>query len=184
MAQAREAGKMAEFAVFLRGINVGGHRKIPMADLRALLVGMPSVTTAQTYIASGNALIEAKGQANALAQEIAHAIKDMFGFDVPVLVVEGETLRATLADCPFPRDTGKLVHAFLCYGDPQLDVAAIGALQMPTEQVAAVGHTVWLYAPDGFGQSKLAAKMEKLIGVEATARNVNTLQKMVDMLKT
>lgn len=174
---------MAKWVAFLRGINVGGHRKVPMVDLRRLLVGITSDPNPHTYIASGNAVFEAKGQAGELAQMIAQGISETFGFDVPVLVLEDATLEAVLEGCPFPRDAGKLVHAYLCYDDPSLDDAGIAAVKSPSEQVARVGRTVWLYAPDGFGRSKLAAKMEKLIGVEATARNLNTVRKMAEMLE-
>ena len=173
---------MAKWVAFLRGINVGGHRKVPMADLRRLLIGITSDPDVRTYVASGNAAFVAEGQAEDLAQKIAQRIKETFGFDVSVLVLEDTAFRAVLEGCPFAHDAGKLVHAYLCYSDPLLDDAGIATLKLPTEQVVVVGRTVWLHAPDGFGRSKLAAKMEKLIGVEATARNLNTVQKMVEML--
>ncbi len=174
---------MTKFVAFLRGINVGGHRKIPMTDLRRICVAITSDPTVRTYIASGNVMFAANSDADALAKEIAKAVKGTFGFDVPVLVLNEVTLRATLDGCPFPRDAGKCVHAFLCYDDLQLDSCGVAALKSPTEAVAVVGRTVWLYAPDGIGRSKLAVKMEKLIGVAATARNLNTMIKMVEMLE-
>ena len=173
---------MAKWVAFLRGINVGGNRKIPMSDLRRICVGKMSDPNVRSYIASGNLLFEADGSAEELGRAIADGIADAFGFDVPVLVLEEATMRAVLDGCPFPRDAGKLVHGYLCYDDPALDQAGVDALRAPTEQVAVVGRTVWLYAPDGIGRSKLAAKMEWLLGAEATARNLNTILKMVEML--
>jgi uncharacterized protein (DUF1697 family) len=173
---------MMKFVAFLRGINVGGHRKIPMADLRRLCTAKTSDPSVRTYIASGNVAFEADGHADVFAAAIAEGIKETFGFDVPVLVLDEPTLRAVLDGCPFPLDAGKLVHAYLCYDDPQLDHGEVAALRVATEEVTVVGRTVWLYAPDGIGRSKLAAKVEKLIGVEATARNLNTVMKMVEML--
>ena len=124
----------------------------------------------------------ADGQADQYAADIAAGIRAEFGFDVPVLVLEEASIHAVLDGCPFPKDKGKLVHGFLCYDDPVLDQEGVDDIKAPTEQVAVVGRTVWLYAPDGIGRSKLAAKMERLIGVEATARNLNTLSKMSEML--
>ena len=169
-------GKMAKFVAFLRGINVGGHRKVPMAELRAICPG----SGVQSYIASGNLTFDAEDGDHAAV--LTQRIKATFGFDVPVLVLGESQMRATLAGCPFPMDAGKLVHAYLCYDDPKLDEAGVAALRTATEQVAVIRRTVWLYAPDGIGQSKLAAKLERLIGAEATARNLNTMIKMVDML--
>ena len=173
---------MAKFVAFLRGINVGGNRKIPMSDLRRICVGKTSGTDVRSYIASGNLLFVADGQADQYATDIAAGIKAEFGFDVPVLVLEEASIHAILDGCPFPKDKRKLVHGFLCYDDPVLDQEGVDAIKAPTEQVAVVGRTVWLYAPVGIGRSKLAAKMERLIGVEATARNLNTLSKMSEML--
>lgn len=173
---------MSNWVVFLRGINVGGHRKMPMADLRRLLVDTTSDPKARTYIASGNAVFEAEGTADVLAAALRTAIADAFGFDVPTLVLSEEEMRAILASCPCPGAKGNLAHAYLCYGPPLLDQSGIDALRAASETVAVVDNTVWLHAPDGIGRSKLAAKMEKLIGVEATARNLNTMRKIVEML--
>jgi len=173
---------MAMFVAFLRGINVGGHRKVPMAELRKLLAGISGDPNAQTYIASGNAVFAAEGRADTLAAEIAAGIKAKFDFDVPVLVLDESAMRAVLAECPCPDEKGNLAHAYLCYDDPVIDQAGVEALRVASETIIVVGRTVWLHAPDGVGRSKLAAKMEKLIGAETTARNLNTVRKMVDML--
>ncbi len=173
---------MPKFVAFLRGINVGGHRKIPMTDLRRISAKVTGDPDVRSYIASGNIVFAAEGQANQLASGIADGIKADLGFEVPVLVLDDATLRDVLNDCPFPRDGGKLVHGYFCFADPVVDGAAVDALKTPTEAVAVIGRTVWLHAPDGIGRSKLAAKMERLIGVEATARNLNTVIKIVEML--
>ena len=182
MAQVQRGDNMANFVAFLRGINVGGHRKIPMADLRRLCTGLLPDPNVRSYIASGNLLFTADGTAEEIAQRIAAGITAEFGLDVPVLVLSEAEMRAVLAGCPFPPDAGKAVHAFLCYDTPQLDHDAVETLRVSSEEVTVVDRTVWLYAPDGIGRSKLAAKLERFIGAEATARNLNTLQKMVEML--
>jgi len=175
---------MTHYVCFLRGINVGGHRKIPMADLRRLCVGVTSDTNVRSYIASGNVLMNAQHDKATLTTMLQEAIKTTFGFDVPVLLLTEDEARAVLASCPAPDAPGNLVHAYLCYDPPQLDTSGIDALRTPSEGVTVAGSTVWLHAPDGIGRSKLAAKMERLIGVEATARNLNTIRKMVDMVGT
>lgn len=184
MAHAHGTGKMTHYVCFLRGINVGGHRKIPMADLRRLCVGITSDPDVRSYIASGNVLMASQHDKATLIAKLQEAIKTTFGFDVPVLLLTGDEVRTLLASCPAPDTQGNLVHAYLCYDAPQLDTAGVDALRTATEVVTVTGSTVWLYAPDGIGRSKLAAKMERLIGVEATARNLNTIRKVVEMVST
>ncbi len=125
-------------------------------------------------------MFEAEGSAGGLADILQAGIAEVFGFDVPILVLEEMALRAVLDGCPFPRDAGKAVHAFLCYETPQVDMDKVEALRAPTERLEIVGKTVWLYAPDGIGRSKLAERLD--VGVEVTARNLNTITKMVAML--
>ena len=172
---------LTTYVAFLRGINVGGHRKIPMTELRKLIFAMSSDENVQTYIASGNAIFRATGDAVTMAELLRSAIQESFGFDVPVLVLTDVAMENVLKSCPFPDAIGNQAHAYLCFGAPTLNDAAIAALQAPSETVTVVGQTVWLHAPEGVGRSKLAAKLEFLIGVEATARNLNTLRKMAEM---
>jgi uncharacterized protein (DUF1697 family) len=175
---------MTEFAAFLRGINVGGHHKIPMAVLRQLTGEVTGDTAARTYIASGNVVFSATGQATEIADELQAEIAARFGFDVRVLVQEAGVLRAVLESCPFQAGAGNQVYAYLCFHAPGPDQAGIAALRTASEAVLVRGQTVWLHAPDGVGQSKLAARLEALIGAPATARNLNTIRKVVDMLAT
>lgn len=173
-----------KWVAFLRGINVGGHRKLPMADLRRICERTAAATNVQSYIASGNLVFKADGTSDHLATTITEGIKDAFGFDVPILVLSEEKMWSIHASCPFPRDAGKLVHAFLCYEQPQLNNDRIAELRTRTEQVVCRDQTVWLYAPDGIGRSKLAAKIEGFLGTKATARNLNTINKMTELLAT
>ena len=174
---------MTKFVAFLRGINVGGHRKLPMADLRRICSGVTGDPDVKSYIASGNLLFNADGRAEDIAVALAAGIRDDFGFDVRVLVLDEQTLRAALASCPFPIDSGKAVHGFFCFDDPVLDTAMIGLLKSQNEDVRTAGRVVWLFAPDGIGRSRLAGKMDKVIGgTDMTGRNLNTIAKMVDML--
>ena len=87
-----------------------------------------------------------------------------------------------LASCPAPAAAGSLVYVYLCFDPPQINKAELDGSRAASETVRVVGRTVWLFAPDGVGRSKLAAKIEKLTGVQVTALNLNTLRKMVEML--
>ncbi len=173
-------GSRMRYAALLRGVNVGGGNKVPMAELRALATGL-GWTEVQSYIASGNLVFKSEG--DDLAATLAKALRDGMGVDVPVQVWSRDQITATLDDCPFPKDAGKTVHGFFCDDDPTIDAQALDGLIAPSEQIEARGRVVWMFAPDGFGRSKLAAKVDKVItGCSFTARNLNTIHKLAEML--
>ena len=168
---------MQNWVALLRGINVGGNNKLPMADLRAICesLGWQDV---QSYIASGNVVFRSDHGAEALAAELHKALP----FDVPVLVLSGDDLKHRLSHCPFARNGGKLVHGFFCMDRPTLDEDVI-AHYATTEKVVQLDHTVWLNTPDGFSNSKLAEVFHRAVtGTTFTARNINTVAKLVEML--
>lgn len=174
---------MTMWVALLRGVNVGGSRKIPMADLRRICVAKTSDPDARSYIASGNLVFSSDSTAVELATALSAGIREAFDFDVPVLVLDGEALRFLRDRCPFPSGAGKAVHAFFCFDDPVLDQAVIDQFKAPGEAIVADGRVVWLQAPDGIGRSKLVDKIDKAItGTELTARNLNTVNRLVEML--
>ncbi|MEM9867199.1 MAG: DUF1697 domain-containing protein, partial [Bacteroidota bacterium] len=92
---------MGTYIAFLRGINVGGHRKIKMVELREVL-SKNGFDQVQTYIQSGNMLFQsAERDSIKIAATIRKLIDKAFGFLVPVLVVSSERLRTILENNPF-----------------------------------------------------------------------------------
>lgn len=75
---------MKTYIVLLKGINVGGHKKVPMADLRDLL-SKSGFENVQTYIQSGNVILESSENANSIENKIQKAILAQFGFEVLVM---------------------------------------------------------------------------------------------------
>lgn len=166
---------MQTWVALLRGVNVGGVR-IAMASLRSQAdsLGWQDV---QSYIASGNLVFRADGTATGLAADLAAAV------DVDVLVLAGEDLRERLAACPFDPVTGKHVHGIFCFDDSVFEPDAYADLKIDSEVIEVMGRTVWLLAPGGVGRSKLVEKFHKVItGTRTTARNLNTIRKLVEML--
>jgi uncharacterized protein (DUF1697 family) len=88
------------YIALLRGINVSGANKVPMADLRAMLVGL-GLKDVQTYIQSGNAVLGAVHQPNMLQRLIEASFVERFGFAVPIIVISSEALTAAIAANPF-----------------------------------------------------------------------------------
>ncbi|MET9696596.1 DUF1697 domain-containing protein [Streptomyces sp. NPDC006529] len=177
------------YAALLRGINVGGHKKVPMAELRQVLAGLGH-TGVRTHLQSGNAVFttaRADADPAALARVLEAAIEEHFGFRVPCLVVDGAHLRAVVAACPFPADTleGRQLHVTFLSGQPDEErFAALDAQAFLPEEFRLGDRVVYLYAPEGLGRSKLGevlARPALLKGLDATSRNWNTVTKLVEL---
>jgi uncharacterized protein (DUF1697 family) len=170
------------YIAFFRGINVGGTGTLPMNDLVGILEGM-GFEEVQTYIRSGNAVFRsAPLEKDRTAQEIRSAILEMHGFAPAVLLLEGAELQAAAADNPFEAAEGKALHLFFLESLPgKPDLAGLGAVKAETEQFELRAKVFYLYAPDGIGRSRLAARVEQSLGVPATARNWNTVSRLLAM---
>jgi len=167
---------MPKHIALLRGINVGGTNKLPMAELRAICADLGWQNT-RTYIASGNVVFDAEGSPDALANQLAKALP----IDVPVLVLTASDLADRLKSCPFVPETGNLLHAFFCTAQPSPNLDLIAKLRS-SEELEVIGKTFWLHTPDGFSKSKLAERIDRVLqGATYTARNLNTVRKLVDM---
>lgn len=175
---------MARYVVLLRGINVGGHNKLPMQDFRKLLetLGCANVTS---YIQSGNAVFDFEGRAKGLDVKIADSIESGFGFRPTVLVLSAESFRETAAANPFKDEAveANLVHvSFLVSPATAPDHDRLESLAVSTERYALTENAFYLLAPEGIARSKLAAAADRCLGVEITARNWRTVCKLIDML--
>ncbi|MFD8953476.1 DUF1697 domain-containing protein [Streptomyces xanthophaeus] len=176
-----------KYAALLRGINVGGNKKVPMAELRSVLEGLGHGEV-QTYLQSGNAVFSsAAADPTALARELEAAIEDHFGFRVPCLVVDGEYLSAVARACPFPAAEleGKQLHATFFSQQPGAErFAALDAAAFLPEEYRVGDRVLYLYAPDGLGRSKLGEALARpavVKGIDVTTRNWNTVVKLVEL---
>lgn len=167
----------------LRGINVGGNKKIPMADLKALYesLGFRAVTT---YIQSGNVVFDADSADSVeLITRIEAAIAQRFGFDVTVLLRSADDLRRILDNDPFPGVEPAKRHVLFLDAPPAS--AAVDALKVPAadgEEWLLTGREIYLHYPDGSGRSKMTgAFFEKALGVAATARNWNSINALYQL---
>ncbi|WP_330333303.1 DUF1697 domain-containing protein [Streptomyces sp. NBC_00536] len=176
------------YAALLRGINVGGHKKVPMAELRQVLAGLGH-TDVQTYLQSGNAVFTTDRTASedVLARELEAAIEGHFGFRVPCLVVDGAHLRAVAAACPFPAATleGKQLHVTFTSEQPAAErFAALDEDAFLPEEFRVGDRVIYLYAPEGLGRSKLGEALARpavVKGLDVTTRNWNTVAKLVEL---
>ncbi|MEV6792051.1 DUF1697 domain-containing protein [Streptomyces sp. NPDC051320] len=175
------------YAALLRGINVSGHNKVPMAELRALLTELGHQNV-RTHLNSGNAVFSSEStDQDELAAGLEKAIQNHFGFSVPCLVRDGRYLRAVAEACPFPAAelAGKQLHVTYFSGPVDLGrFAAIDPEAYLPEEFRLGDRALYLYAPDGLGRSKLAEVLNRPAvnrGITGTSRNWNTVVKLVEM---
>lgn len=173
---------MARYIALLRGINVGGHAKLPMDDLRQVLLTM-GCTDVGTYLQSGNAVLTAaENDADALALAIETQLQASFGLAVKVVVRRPAELDSVVAANPFPGgvvEPTKLHVAFLSAAVDVEGVAELDPTRFEPDQFRLGQREIYFWYPNGSGRSKLTgALFERRLGVVATARNWNTVTKL------
>ena len=174
---------MTRYIALLRGVNVGGRNRLPMAQWRALLSDM-GLQNVATYIQSGNAVFDSAAPADELADALPAAIEKEAGFAPPCRVLAASALDAALDANPFPEaeDEPKTLH-LVFFSDPaSFDAEAAGAAATAGERFQLGDGVLYLYTPHGFGRSKLAERLDRVLRAEiVTARNLascRALQKM------
>ncbi|MFJ9175544.1 DUF1697 domain-containing protein [Streptomyces sp. NPDC102360] len=177
-------------AALLRGINVGGNKKVPMAGLRTVIEGL-GMTDVRTYLQSGNVAftVPSGGEASkdSLASAITKAIEAEFGFTVDVLVRGHAYLKAVMADCPFPAAELEAKQLHVTYFSEPVTAerfAAVDPAAYAPEDFRLGDRALYLYAPQGLGVSKLGAQLSRPAlnkGLIATSRNWNTVTKLVEL---
>jgi uncharacterized protein (DUF1697 family) len=170
----------------LRGVNVGGHNMIRMEALRALYVSL-KLRDPQTYVQSGNVVFQAEGRDLVkLADQIEIEIERSAGFRPSVILRTAAEMREVVARNPFAGRSGiapnKLAVIFLAR-DPGQDARdRLLAIKTDPEELRIGGRELYVYYPDGMGRSKFsAAVMERALQVAGTARNWNSVTKLLEM---
>ncbi|MET7452048.1 DUF1697 domain-containing protein [Streptomyces sp. NPDC005574] len=177
------------YAALLRGINVGGNKKLPMAELRAVLEALGHGGVG-TYLQSGQAVFTSDhGDEDSHAGALREAIEKRFGFTVDVIVRDHAYLRAIADDCPFPAADLEPKQLHVTYFSepvgPERFAGVDRAAHLP-EDFRLGDRALYLYAPDGLGRSKLAEQLAKpriTKGLIATSRNWNTVLKLVELTR-
>jgi uncharacterized protein (DUF1697 family) len=181
---------MPQFIALLRAVNVAGHGKVGMADLRALGEGL-GLKNVRTLLQSGNLVFEAQAKPEALETKLAAAAKKELGLATTFFVRSADAWAKLVAANPFPdaakKDPSHLVLLALKDAPAKAAVEALRAeiaKRKGREQVAAKGAALYAVYPDGIGRSKLTnALIEKTLGTEATGRNWNTVLKLAAVEK-
>ena len=186
---------MATHVALLRGINLGGRNKVPMAELRDVVTSLGH-TGVSTYIQSGNVLFTtAEDDTAKLAADLEAAITEAFGVRSGVVVLSREDLARVLDTNPHPQEPNpKLVHVVFLTAEPppgvleRIEAAQSAAAAKGSADTATViGPALFLHTPDGFGRSELAQVVLRILGapakngIVATARNWSTSVKLLSL---
>jgi uncharacterized protein (DUF1697 family) len=174
------------YIALFRGINVGGNNILPMKQLRA---GMEEIgfRNVESYIASGNVVFQSKKQdTSQLSETLGELVKENHGFKPNVLILKYTDLKKSIDENPYPEATEepKTLHIWFLKELPdQPDISGLHTLKKSNERFHLGDQVFYLHAPDGIGKSKVAEKVEKLLGVPATARNWRTVSKIAEIVK-
>jgi uncharacterized protein (DUF1697 family) len=178
----------------LRGINLGGHKRVAMPELRAVVTALGHRDVA-TYIQSGNVVFstdETDGAALAAALERAIAVE--LHVQAGVIVLNRDELAQVMRDNPYPDEPNpKFVHVIFLPAEPAAGHAEhLAAVQQKAadkgsrDTVQLVGRAVFLHTPDGYGRSELAKLLSQSRGpmsvsAGGTARNWSTVTKLLSL---
>ena len=173
---------MHTFVIFFRGINVGGSNIIKMKDLKGTLeaAGFQDV---QTYIQSGNVVLgSSEGNPQQVFKKISSVVKQDFGIEPGLLVLDKKSLASAIKNNPFKEGEGRTIHFFFLESKPgRPDLQGLEKVRAVSEKYKLKEKVFYLFAPDGIGRSRLVPKVEKCMGVTTTARNLNTVIKVLQM---
>ncbi len=179
---------MGAYVAFLRGINVGGHRKIKMADLKQVHESMGHWNVA-TLLQSGNIVFEcSETDRQKLIQDIATEYQKRLGLHTDVLVRSGTELGEIVRGCPFPLTPNReprFLHVVLLSGLPSSDAVRNLLMYDGPEEKQISEDAMYVYYTEGSGRSKFNLPfIEKTLAVRATSRNWNTVTKIAELAAT
>lgn len=174
---------MNTYIALLKGINVGGHKKVPMAELRELL-SKSGFENVRTYIQSGNVILESSEKNTLKIEEtIKNTILNYFGFEVSVLVMTKLGLERIFKDCPFLEEKKKASYFIMLHNAPDETLIKVASEKVyEGEEYIIINDCIYYFSVKGFGQSKFNVNyFERKLDTFATSRNYNTMVKLLSL---
>jgi len=176
---------MNKYIVLLRGINVGGNNRLPMADLRILLStnGYENVIT---YIQSGNILLDSKKTIDETNEHIKQLIKQQFDYDIPVVTLTDEEFKKCFTENPYLKieDNIKKLHVTFLKKIPKNDLVENMEINSTNnDSYTIIDKTIYLHIPGDYHKTKFSnTQFEKKLKTQATTRNWRTITKLFEMI--
>src|ERR1700756_2629878 len=176
---------MPVYIALLRGINVGAHKRTKMDELRASCEGL-GFKKVKTLIQSGNIVLQAAKMPSAsVSKKIEQRILTDFGFSVDVISRSHEEMSKIIRSNPFARqglDGAKLHVVFLPDVPSPAAVKKLESLTLAADKVHVAGKEIYFYFPNGVSGSSLwKHPLDRVLGISATMRNWNTVNKLHEM---
>lgn len=166
---------MPAFIALLRAVNVAGTGKLPMADLKAICVAA-GFSNVKTYIASGNVVFDSKLTPSKIKAELQQRLESYAGKPIGVVVRTAAEMAAVLKSNPFPNGApNRTLAIFLDQPPPANALDNVKGLQ--DEEIRLGDREIYVFYGEGMGRSKLNIPAAKA----GTARNMNTVAKLVEM---
>lgn len=172
---------MPRQVALLRGINLGSNRRVSMGDLRKVLEdnGYEDV---RTHLQSGNVVLSSSVSGARLERALERQLADGLGIEVEVLVRSRKQLADVVARDPLgnvAKNPSRYMVSFLRSKPPAKVVRELTAEDVAPEQFVIEGREVYAWHPGGIQRSKLNKLLARLLGVTATARNWNTVTRLL-----
>lgn len=171
--------------LLLRGINVGGKNRLPMADLRSALEEL-GAREVETWIQSGNAVLEAPARlAKGLPATLREQLRARHGLDIPVVLRSATELERAVEGWPWAdADPAHRHVGFLAETPPAKAVAALDPDRSPGDRFAVRGRELYLHLPGGVARTKLTnAWFDRQLGTTSTVRNWKTVERLREMAR-
>lgn len=173
---------MTRFIALLRGINVGGRNKVPMAELRTLLAGL-GYTDVKTHLQSGNAVFSASAKtATQVTKAVEAALAKQYGRNIAVVVRTAAELRAAIDANPLAVDHPS--HFLVNFYAEPIDRAKLADLDADAyapEQLALADREIYYNFPGGMRDAKLPTVVDRKLKTLGTGRNWNTVTKLLEL---
>jgi uncharacterized protein (DUF1697 family) len=172
------------YIALLRGINVGGHRKLLMKDLKVLLANI-GFTNISTYIQSGNVVFQYDTTISnqELANQISNKIKDVYEYDVPVVIRTVDEIKSVTENAPYQSEPieNRLI-AYLNNIPNQENIALANQVEFPPDEYQIMDNHIYFLFNQPIHKSKINNNwFEKKLKITATTRNWKTTLKLIDM---
>lgn len=171
------------YVALLRGINVGGHRILPMSELREIFIEA-GATDVETYIQSGNVVFATPVIAiTDLVLAAANAIEARFGFRPSLMARTHQELAAAVKAHPFagPGEDKSLHVGFLASAPKATTICSSEHQRIAPDRAQIIGRELYLYCPNGMSATKIDKKFLSRLETECTVRNWRTVNKLTKM---
>ena len=170
------------YVALLRGVNLGGHKMVPMAQFRGALADC-GYTNVRTLLQSGNVVFEGRAaKPSSIETRLERELVERFDVAADVHVRTAAEWPAIVAANPFSVEADRMPsHLLVGFYRAPLDPAKVAAFQKSIagpERVRCDGRHLYMTFPDGVGNSKATVNMDRMLGVRGTARNWNTVRRL------